>query len=207
MVRGRHEMTTPTVGTSTRSTPAVPSSTANSAPLRRARPEQPAFRSCTAKRARRPRRALPTPIRAVLPAIAVLACCAACSSAGSRDAAAHPFHPDTPSRTTPISRVSPTATTAPRTRNGFCTLARKTGIADIEVTGGSAHTDTTTLLRGIDRLDAGAPAEIKSDFHAFDELEHTILDPSGGKPTLPGSNLAAAMAHVSRYLSDTCGLG
>ena len=96
---------------------------------------------------------------------------------------------------------------SPRTRNGFCTLARKTGIADIEVAGGSAHADTTTLLRGIDRLDAGAPAEIKSDFHAFDELEHTIFDPSGGTPARPGSNLAAAMAHVSGYLSDTCRLG
>ena len=104
-------------------------------------------------------------------------------------------------------RVSPAAATAASDRTGFCAQARQIGLADIEVTGGGAHTDTTTLLRGIDQLDAAAPAAIKSDFHTFAELEHTVLDPSGANPPAPGPNLAPAMAHVSRYLSDACGLG
>ena len=144
-------------------------------------------------------------------AIAVLAACVACSTSGSgasagAAASTHPA-PRSNASTTPAARVSPTTATARRDVDTFCALARNIGIANIAVTGGGTNTDPATLLRGIDELDAAAPAEIKTDFHTFDHLEHTILQPSGSTPPDPGANIATAMGHVSQYLSRTCRIG
>jgi hypothetical protein len=154
---------------------------------------------------------LPPTTRLGLLAISVLAACVACSSSGSGAAAGADAgtasSPRPNASTTRAVGVAPATSTARRDVNTFCGLARRIGLANIAVTGGGTNTDAATLLRGIDELDAAAPAEIKTDFHAFDHLEHTILKPSGSTPPDPGADIATAMGHVSQYLSHTCRLG
>lgn len=150
-------------------------------------------------------------IRLGLLAIAVLAGCVACSTsdpgASAGDTVSTRAALPSTRLATVASHIPPTSSGAHRDANDFCALASKIGLASIAVTGDGKHTNATTLLRGIDALDAVAPAQIKSDFHTFDKLEHTILEPSGSAPPDPGADVATAMAHVSQYLSHTCQLG
>jgi hypothetical protein len=143
--------------------------------------------------------------------IAVAVACGACSSNGSDATANHADSPPPAARSiaspAPGTGGSSTTPVANGDSDAFCALARKIGLANIAVTDGGASTDAASLLSGIDMLDAAAPTEIRSDFDTFDKLEHAVLDPTGQQPPDPGADVAAAMTHVSEYLSKECGLG
>jgi hypothetical protein len=87
----------------------------------------------------------------------------------------------------------------------FCRLARSVGQANLGLADEDADPDVPKLLSQIHQLDAVAPPDLKRDFDAFADFEHSVLVP-GAAPSEPqvAGRTAAALHHVTSYFVDVC---
>ena len=130
-------------------------------------------------------------------ALAVLAATSACSTSERQPQ---------PAGATADSQHTADVQLADVSDDDFCRALRQAGITNTATLG--EPSDPAALLANLDALAAEAPADISTDFAAFDRLEHALLDPATADSTAPrtanGPETRSALTHVAAYLRDTC---